>query len=202
MREEEERSPEGAEDEDLIRRYQAMPESPGGRAALDALVSRWRGRVYLWAYRVVRERETALDVAQEALMQMIVALPHYQARGRFSAWLFTIVHNRSLNAVRRRPLVRDPELDTDDLSASDALPEHEYESAQATGRIFAAMQAALDPTEYRALWLRAFEGMGVGDITRLLQLGGASGARGVLQSARRKLRAALATPDAPGRDAS
>ena len=41
------------------------------------------------------------------------------------------------------------------------------------------------------MWLRAYEGMSVEDITRMMKLNGASGARGLLQTARRKLRAAL-----------
>jgi len=43
-----------------------------------------------------------------------------------------------------------------------------------------------------ALWLRCFEHMPVDEIGRVMRLENASGARGLLQRARRKLRAALA----------
>jgi DNA-directed RNA polymerase specialized sigma24 family protein len=59
------------------------------------------------------------------------------------------------------------------------------------------MEAALDAKERAALWLRAEEGMSVDDITRMLRVDGASGARGLLQTARRKLRAVLDSAD-PG----
>lgn len=179
------------DDESLVRTYQADPEGTGGRAAAATLIARWRGRVYLWAFRVLREREASLDVAQDALTQMFMALPRYEARGRFSAWLFTIVHNRCLNAVRQRPLVRDADLDTDELHSPSLGPDGVFESAETERRVLAAMRDALEPVERTAVWLRSFEGMSVDDITRLLQLKGASGARGVLQSARRKLRTAL-----------
>src|SRR5690242_8112631 len=98
-------------DDALVQAYQADPRGPRGQAAASALLERWRLRVYQWARRVVRDHESALDIAQDCLMQAFEALPRYETRGRFSAWLFTIVHNRCLSAVRRRPLMHDPEVD-------------------------------------------------------------------------------------------
>ena len=54
-----------------------------------------------------------------------------------------------------------------------------------------AMRDALTPLEQTALWLKAYEGMPVNDINRLLGVTDESGARALLQTARRKLRAAL-----------
>ena len=48
----------------------------------------------------------------------------------------------------------------------------------------------LEPQEQEALWLRCFEGLSVDAITEVLAVREASGARAVLQRARRKLRAA------------
>lgn len=175
------------DDEALVRAHLADPE--GRWAAM--LLERWQDRVYQWAYRVVRDRDVALDIAQDALLAMYKALPGYQPHGRFGAWLFTIVHNRARSEVRRRPLVRDPEFDLDVLPSSDRGPEDAHEQAETERRVMAAIQAELQPVERSALWLRAYEGMGLEDITRLLALDNVSGARGVLQSARRKLRRAL-----------
>lgn len=182
----------GAEDDEaLIRRYQADPNGESGRAATGVLLGRWHGRVYSWAFRVLREREAALDASQEALTQAYAALIRYQARGRFSAWLFTIVHNRCLSEVRKRPLVRDPELDVDALEGRLPGPVEAYEEREGVGRIEALVERVLDPRERTALWLRVNEGLSMDEITRLLDVDGASGARGLLQTARRKLRAAL-----------
>ena len=49
----------------------------------------------------------------------------------------------------------------------------------------------LEPNERLALWLRAEEEMSVAELTRVLGLENATGARALLQTARRKLRAAL-----------
>jgi DNA-directed RNA polymerase specialized sigma24 family protein len=49
----------------------------------------------------------------------------------------------------------------------------------------------LEPQEQQAIWLRCVERMPVDDVTRILGVDGSSGARAVLQRARRKLRAAI-----------
>jgi RNA polymerase sigma-70 factor (ECF subfamily) len=188
-------------DETLVLVYQSDPDGAKGRRAAGQLIARWQGRVYAWARRYVRERDTALDLAQDCLLQMYQALPRYESRGRFSAWLFTIVHHRCLSAVRRHTLVRDPEVDTDELPGAPP-PEDQLESAEWQRRVMAAIRDALEPHERTALWLRAYEGMSVEDITHLMGLDGASGARGVLQTARRKLRAALGVVRSPGGDES
>ena len=189
-------------DDALVARYQAGPEGIEGRAALSRLLQRWQGRVYLWAYRVVRERERALDLAQDALLQMIEALPRYEPRGRFAAWMFTIVHRRALSAVRPRSWVHDPEVDADALPSDTRGPDEAYSVGEEHERVMAAMEQALDARERLALWLRAHDGLSVDDISRLLELEGASGARGLLQTARRKLRAALEREAGPRRDES
>ena len=175
------------DDEELVRQHVANPSGP----AAAILISRWQDRVYQWAYRVVRDHDAALDIAQDALTRMYQALPKYQARGRFGAWLFAIVHNRARSAVQRRSLVHDPEIDAEALPSPQRGPDENYAAAEWEQHVLDAMDRVLDPVERTALWLRAFEGMGMDDITQLLKLNGASGARGLLQTARRKLNGAL-----------
>ncbi len=43
------------------------------------------------------------DVAQEVFLELWRTRERYEPRGRFRSYLFTIVHTRVLNAVRRRP---------------------------------------------------------------------------------------------------
>ena len=182
-------------DDDLVREYVRDPMGAGGRAAVDTLVARWSVPVFRWAQRIVRDRDRALDLAQDSLVQMLGALPRYQPRGRFSAWLFVIVHHRCVAAVRPRSLRHDPEIDADTLPAAGPAPDEAHESAEERSRVFATIDGVLDEKERAALWLRASEGMSVEEITRALHLESATGARGLLQTARRKLRAALAEGD-------
>lgn len=175
------------DDEALVRAHLADPEGPA--AAL--LIERWQDRAYQWAFRVTRDRESALDIAQDALVRMYQALPNYQPCGKFGAWVFAIVHSRARSALRPRSLVRAAEVDLDALASSQKGPEDRYVTAESEQRVLDAMNEKLDPEERMALWLRAHEGMGIDDLSELLGIRTASGARGLLQTARRKLRRAL-----------
>ena len=181
----------GKSDDELAAIVRGDPEGRVGRAALAELMERWSERVYRWAYRFTGEREQALDLAQDALVKVIGALRRYEPRGRFSAWLYTIVHHRCLDELRRR---RFAPVGVDDIDAFESPAETEWwaDARLDHERVLAAMREHLHEDERVALWLRLYEGSSVDEITRLLRLENASGARSVLQSARRKLRAALA----------
>lgn len=174
-----------------MRVVQADPASEPGRLAASVLLTRWRERLYLWCWRMVRDRELALDLTQECLVRAYRGLPSFESRAAVSSWLFSIARNRCRSALRARPLKRDPDVDLEGLDDLLSGPEETAEHRMRLERVLAAMEDALAPLERRALWLRAHEGLHVEEITRLLGLKGASGARSLLQSARHKLRAAL-----------
>lgn len=180
-------------DDELVAAYQRTPGSREGQEAVSRLLARWRMPVYGWVRRFVRDREDALDLAQECLIQAYRALPGYESRGRFSAWLFTIVHNRCIAVARRKPRIF-ADVETDDLAHAEPAPDERFEADEQRERVFAAMETVLTHEERTALWLRAWEGMSIESITALMEFKGATGARGVLQTARRKLRAALVEP--------
>jgi RNA polymerase sigma-70 factor (ECF subfamily) len=178
-------------DERLVERYCEGPHSREGRAALETLAARWRAKVYLWALRMLRERELALDVAHDCFVQMLGALDRYENRGKFGAWLFSIVHNRCLHEVRRRRPVATDDATLERLGGSTPGADHEAGDRIELGRVLDVMNRVLEPEERLALWLRAQEETSVEELTRMLGLENTSGARALLQTARRKLRAAL-----------
>lgn len=166
--------------------------APGAAARAETeLFGRYRGRVYAWCRRYVREHEAALDLAQDVLLIAYRSLGTYQQRAPFGGWLFTVTHHACLRAVRRRTLETEEDslLETIADPRPDALAQHE--DAQARDRLLTLVRATLEPIEQRALWLRVVEAQPVEEITRMLGLENATGARALLQKARRKLRAAL-----------
>jgi RNA polymerase sigma-70 factor (ECF subfamily) len=151
--------------------------------------------VYLWSRRYVRDHDRALDVAQEVLVSAYKGLESYQGRSRFSSWLFAITRNKCLNAVAARSWKFDPEADLEALPSPDGAPEQALESEQERERLRAVLARHLDAEERNALWMLVEERMSIEQITHVLRLGNATGARGLLQRARRKLRAALDPQD-------
>ena len=70
-------------------------------------------------------------------------------------------------------------------------PDRLIENEEEEQELKELIKSELDPLQQEVLWLRCFERVPVDEITRLLGITASSGARGVLQSARRKLRAVL-----------
>jgi RNA polymerase sigma-70 factor (ECF subfamily) len=178
-------------DEELIARHAADPEGVAGRAAVSILLGRYQRRVYVWCHRYVRDPERALELAQEVLLRAYRSLGSFQGRSRFGSWLFAIARNRCLNEIAAPSLLRDDDVDLDTLPASDGTPERMLEELQDEEALRRLLADTLEPEEREALWLRCFERLPVEEITVVMRLDNATGARGLLQRARRKLRAAL-----------
>ncbi len=182
-------APEGRTDEELVRLACAGAEP--SRDAAAELLRRWQGPVYAWCRRFARDPDRALDLSQDVLLAVYRSLPSFQFRAPFGAWVFTIARHRCIRAMRPVALTRDEGTDTDALAATAAGPEESAERRIEEERVLEVIREALDPLEQQVLWLRCFERVPVEELTQLLHVPGSSGARGLLQTARRKLRAAL-----------
>lgn len=182
-------------DETLVADALRDPESPRSREAASELLGRYQRRVYLWCWRYVRDPDRALDLAQEVLMNAYRSLHTFQSRAKFSSWLFVVARNRCLNAVTAPSLLRDDAAELDALPGSAPDPAEAFERELDERTLRELMEKHLSPEEREALWLRCFEKLPVDEITRVMGLGSASGARGLLQQARRHLRAALDVRD-------
>src|ERR687887_927841 len=74
----------------------------GDRDAFEEVVRRTHRHVYTQALRLVRDRQEAEDVAQEAYLRVFRGLAGFRGDARFETWLYRIVANTALNHLRRR----------------------------------------------------------------------------------------------------
>ncbi len=177
-------------DEALARLAQRDRAGPEGQRAASELFGRYQQRIYLWCFRYTRDHEQALDLAQDVMLSAYRNLPTFSGARVFS-WLFAITRNRCLNAMRKPPILRDEGIELERLPASDPGPDTLLEEKLDERAVLRAVEECLEKREQEALYLRCFERMPVDEITKLLAIQDASGARVVLQKARRKLRRAL-----------
>jgi len=163
------------------------PEESTRRQAASRLLTRHQDRVYVWCFRYVRDHERALELSQEVLMRAFSGLPRYEPRARFTTWLFTVARNYCLGELRRPTLVEALDFEPDTLQSARPGPAQSL----AEKELWQLIERTLDPQERQALQMRCFEGLPVDSITEYMGLTSASGARGLLQRARRKLQTAL-----------
>ena len=157
------------------------------RQAASRLLARHQDRVYVWCYRYVRDHERALELSQEVLLKAFRGLPRYEPRARFSTWLYTITRNCCLGELRKPTLVEVLDFEPDTLQSARPGPAQSL----AENELWRLIDHTLDPQEKEALQMRCFEGLSVDAITEFMKIKTSSGARGVLQRARRKLQTAL-----------
>lgn len=175
----------------LIAAAQADLSGPRGRAAASLLLARYHQRVYTWCYRHVRDPELALDLGQDALLSAYRNLGSFGGRASFGSWLFAIVRNRCLSELRRTRIDQEDEAILALVADWRPTPERSVEQREEEDLLLELIARHLDPLEQEVIWLRCIERMAVEEITELLEVQETTGARAVLQRARRKLRTAL-----------
>lgn len=94
-----ERQQEADADLEIVRRVQA-----GEVAAFDALVRRYRERLYGVIYNLTGNREDAADLTQDSLIKAFQSLDRFNARSAFFTWLYRIAVNTTLSHLRRSRL--------------------------------------------------------------------------------------------------
>ncbi len=74
----------------------------GDTRAYDELVTRHRGRIYAMIRNMIHQEADAWDLSQEVFIKAWNALPRFEARARFSTWLYRIAHNVVYDWTRKR----------------------------------------------------------------------------------------------------
>ncbi len=84
------------EDRMLIDRAQQ-----GDRSSLNALVRKYEGKAYQFAFRLTRNPEEASDIVAEAFVRVYNALPNFKGQSAFTTWLYRILTNCFLDAKKK-----------------------------------------------------------------------------------------------------
>lgn len=76
--------------------------SQGDEAALATLYARHGGKLYGYALKVLQDPAAAEDVLQESLITIWQKAKSFRGEGRVIAWMFGIVHYKSMRTYRER----------------------------------------------------------------------------------------------------
>ena len=176
----------------------------GRDAAFRELVRRYERPVFSLIFRMVRDRETSEDLAQETFIKVLNHIDRYRPEFKFSSWLFKIANNLTIDHLRKRQLktisidgsphaatAAEVEASTFDVEARGESALEEMQSRELGGAIEKAI-AKLRP-EYRAcILLRHVEDRSYEEIAATLDLPLGT-VKTYIHRARHELREALAS---------
>lgn len=151
-------------DESLAQRLQN-----GDRTAFDEIVRRYQGRLFAIAYRIIGNREDALDVTQDVFLKTYRQISDWKPTGKFGAWLTRLTVNRAIDGARqrrRRPMISldqevPPVVQAPDDSSAGAR------GAEIEVRVQAALQK-LSAMQRTVFVLRHYEGHSLAEIAPIL----------------------------------
>lgn len=172
----------------------------GDGAAFQQLYARHHRRVHAVAYGLVRNAEDARDVVQEAFLRVFRHRADFAGQASFSTWLYRIVFNLSIDAIRRKGGRQAVEMDEEAGFITEAAGDGNvlrFESdpfdVAHRKRLVAAMQQSLDklPPYHRAvILLREVEGLSYEEMAEAMNV-----SKGTIMSrlfhARKKMQAML-----------
>ncbi len=88
----------------------------GDTRAYDQLVTRHRGRIFAMIRNMIHQEADAWDLSQEVFIKAWNALPRFEAKARFSTWLYRIAHNVVYDFTRKRKVESAGELNDEIFS--------------------------------------------------------------------------------------
>lgn len=172
----------------------------GELTAFDELVRRYQRQATAVAYRLLSNRDDAMEVVQDAFLASYEKLGTLTRQGRFKSWLLRIVSNLALNRRRGRAIRRMAPLDapaeTDRAGGRPDRPDpHSTTGEQQTsaGELRELMDETIDrmpPTQARALLLFVRAGMSQKQVAEILDCS-VEAVKWHVFAARKKLKEAL-----------
>ncbi len=107
-------------DEELALQFQK-----GNKETFDKIVFRYKDKVVNFAYRFLRNREEAEDVAVETFIRVYQNLPNYDTNRSFPSWFYKIAMNLILNRIRQiksHPLVSLSQKINEEITLEETIP--------------------------------------------------------------------------------
>ena len=159
--------PSEVSDRDLVTRCQA-----GHDRAFERLVLRHQARAVNVAWRLLGNREDALEVAQDAFVRVYRTLDGFRGDCEFTTWLYRIVVNLAHNKHRwwrRRGRVETETMDGNRQFAAPTVPPDAAAVQNEFSRQLSEKIAVLPASFREVLVLRNVEGLSYEEIAAVLE---------------------------------
>ena len=155
-------------DDSLIRKFIS-----GQEEAFSEILGRYKNLVLNVAYRFLRDRTEAEDVAQDVFLKIYRSARTYEPRAKFSTWVYKITANVCLNRLRNeknaaKSVSYDGQNSADTGSSPGCFsPSEEHERNERLTVVHDALQC-LPANQRLAIVLKRYEGLSYREIAEII----------------------------------
>ena len=165
----------------------------GNQSAIETLVREYEAGVFRLALSILGDPAEASEATQETFLSALRALPSYQERSSFKAWLYRIALNHSRSRLRKRRIIERLRATLTSILRVETQKQVLPEDAAIQNEEEVALWQSLNSLDERyriVVILRYFHELPVAEISEILSVNeGTIHSR--LHNAREKLRGAL-----------
>jgi len=161
------------DDFDLVKRCQK-----GEAVAFDELVTKYRSKVFSMIYGMVQNEQDAWDLAQDGFLKAWRSIHRFKGQSSFYTWLYRIMTNVTIDALRRKNFRSDTEFDdrvapiavepgSRTTPSSVPLPDLTMERAEVRQRIESAI-SKLSPEHRAVIVMKEIQELQYNEIAEIL----------------------------------
>ena len=152
----------------------------GDHRSYEELVTRHRGRIFAMIRNMIHHEADAWDLSQEVFIKAWNALPRFEAKARFSTWLYRIAHNVVYDWTRKRKIESAGELN-DEIFERERIDSSSFttpsggetpDSSMSMGELRTKIEAALarlSPDHREAVLLKDVQGLSYKEIADVME---------------------------------
>jgi RNA polymerase sigma-70 factor (ECF subfamily) len=151
----------------------------GDTSAFNELVTRYRNRAFSMIYNMVRNEQDAWDIAQDGFVKAWRNIRRFRGQSSFFTWLYRILMNISIDALRRKQIESGTEFDDtvrlqqiEPASATTPQREHEPATRLSDKEIRARIDAAIErlsPDHRAVIVMRELDGLDYQEIADAME---------------------------------
>ncbi len=163
---------EPLDDQNLVAAILTEDNRERQRLMQEVLYDRYADKVFYKCLSIVKDHETAKDLAHDILVKMFLKLKDFKGTSPFYGWLFAIAYNHCINFVNKQQRLRTEDFDTHGYDiAEDEIEKENLELKELRLEKLEELLGELTESERLILLLRYQDDLAVKDIAEALDIG-------------------------------
>ena len=144
----------------------------GDARAFGTLVERYQDFIFTIVVRIVKVREVAEEVAQDAFIKAYESLSSFRGDSKFSSWLYSIAYRKALDSLRKSKKEKTFELIEEVTEGNYELVENalHFLEAEERKKIIQGCIMQLPDTDAAIITMYYFDELSVKEITTIANL--------------------------------